>query len=93
MKTIANVVVWPDSVKTDYETNYQVGVNPYSNSRTFIIGIFFGLILSAVIVLLVYKLDDTVKTKEELERLTGALFLSYVEDIKDEKGGARKWVF
>ncbi len=63
---------------------------PYTNSMTPIIGIALGLIISAVIVLLVYKFDDTIKTKEELERLTGALFITYIEDISEEKGGARK---
>ncbi len=63
---------------------------PYSNSSVPIIGVALGLIISAVIVLLVYKFDDTVKTKEELERLTGALFITYIEDISEEKGGAHK---
>ncbi len=62
----------------------------YNNPTTPIIGVALGVIISAVIILLVYKLDDTVKTKEELERLTGALFITYIEDIAEDKGGARK---
>lgn len=87
LKNLADIIEWPE--EKIYQ-NQSVSVTAYNNSRAFIIGIFFGLILSAVIVLFVYKLDDTVKTKEELERLTGALFLTYVEDIKEDKGGARK---
>ena len=87
LKNLADIVRWPEEDVYQDQTIYGT---PYSNSRAFIIGIFVGLILSAIIVLFVYKLDDTVKTKEELERLTGALFITYVEDIKEDKGGSRR---
>ena len=64
-------------------------VVPKNTKRFTLIGFLAGILIDIVIVFLVYKLDDTVKTKEELERLTGALFITYVEDIEDDKGGRR----
>ena len=64
-------------------------VVPKNTKRFTLIGLLMGILIDIVIVFLVYKLDDTVKTKEELERLTGALFITYVEDIEDDKGGRR----
>lgn len=60
-----------------------------NTSRQTLIGVVLGVLLDALIVFLVYKLDDTIKTKEELERITGALFITYIEDIEEEKGGHR----
>lgn len=60
-----------------------------NTKRQTLIGVILGIVLDAVIVFLVYKLDDTIKTKEELERITGALFITYIEDIEEEKGGLR----
>ena len=46
--------------------------------------------MSAALVLIIYKLDDTIKSKEELERLTGVMFITYIEDIGEvkEKGAS-----
>ncbi len=54
------------------------------------IGIVIGILLSAALVLVIYKLDDTIKSKEELERLTNVMFITYIEDIGDSKGGSKK---
>jgi capsular polysaccharide biosynthesis protein len=50
--------------------------------------VVLGMLISAALVLLIYKVDDTIKSKEELERLTGAMFITYIEDIGDIKGGS-----
>ena len=57
----------------------------YKNPKAPIIGIALGLLLSAALILIVYKLDDTIKSKEELERLTGVMFITYIEDIGETK--------
>lgn len=88
LENLADIIRWLE--KDIYNEERNVSQTPYNNPTAFITGIFFGAILSAIIVLFVYKLDDTVKSKEELERLTGALFITYVEDIKEDKGGSRK---
>jgi len=74
----------------DKEAYLPVTPGEYSNPSAPIIGVAIGLILSVAIVLLVYKLDDSVKSKEELERLTGVMFITYIEDIGDIKGGSKK---
>lgn len=75
---------------------YEQGISKISTwtpekntKRQTLIGVILGVLLDALIVFLVYKFDDTVKTKEELERITGALFITYIEDIEEEKGGHR----
>lgn len=62
---------------------------PKNTQRATLIGIILGLLIDVAILLLVYKLDDTIKTKEELERITGVTFIAYIEDIEDERGGKR----
>jgi capsular polysaccharide biosynthesis protein len=62
---------------------------PKNTQKATFIGILLGLIVDAAILLLVYKLDDTIKTKDELERITGVTFIAYIEDIEDERGGKR----
>ena len=49
-------------------------------AKFMIIGAAIGLILSAAIVLFINALDNTVKSKEDLEDLTGISVIAYIED-------------
>ncbi|MBO4963080.1 MAG: hypothetical protein J6C97_04810 [Clostridia bacterium] len=62
----------------------------YKPTKAPVIGIVLGMLISAALVLLIYKVDDTIKSKEELERLTGTMFITYIEDIGDIKGGSEQ---
>lgn len=61
------------------------------SNRLLIIALFFigGLVLSIIVVLVKYFLDDTISTKEEVERITGAKLLAYLEciDADEVRGG------
>lgn len=46
------------------------------------IGAALGVIVSLIVVLLSYSLDNTVKDKDELEQLTGSSIIGYIEKIK-----------
>ena len=47
-----------------------------------LIGFFGGLIVGVLLALLFYLLDNTVSSKEDLERLTGVEVLGYIDDVK-----------
>ena len=63
---------------------YSVSVSPDVSTRRIVaISTAIGIVLSLLTVYLIYLLDNTVKTKEQMERLTGATLLGYVEDMQE----------
>ena len=50
-----------------------------------VLGVGVGLVLSIAIAVLLYMLDNTISTKDELEAITGSDILSMVKKIKDPK--------
>ncbi len=59
-----------------FETNFY--------SRYTLIGLCAGVVISVLIVLLIYALDNTVKSKEEMEELTGASVVAFIEKDVDK---------
>ncbi len=57
--------------------------NNVSKLKTIILFFAVGIVASLVVVLIVNMLDNTVKEKEELERLTGATTLSAIEKTEE----------
>lgn len=46
-----------------------------------VIAFILGLVIAVGIVLIRYFMDDTIKNKEELERISGVKMLAYLEKI------------
>ena len=61
--------------------------------KDIIIFSFIGLVISAVYVLVANMLDNTIKTEEDIERLTGLVVLTAIPDyeteLKNGRGGKR----
>lgn len=70
----------------------KASVSENSNKNTVIIlSVVLGAVLSIGIVLLKNLLDDTIKSKEDLEKITGIKMLACIDDIKNETTrGAKK---
>lgn len=67
--------------------------NVKKNSSVVMYGVLggaLGLVLSVAIILLINALDNTVKSKEELEELTGASVVAYIEDREILTNTAKK---
>lgn len=62
-----------DITKTEYYTNYTL------------IGLVAGIAISTVIVLLIYALDNTVKSKVEFEEMTGMTVLAFIDKNVEKK--------
>lgn len=60
-------------------------VSDVSKLKIAIVGFLLGVVISAGIVFVINMLDNTVKSKDELEELTGVGVLSYIKDM----GGRR----
>lgn len=58
-----------------------------SKTKIVIIAFIIGIVLSLLVVYLKNLLDNTVKDKEDLERLTGVAVLGYISERKEEKDG------
>ena len=64
------------------------GVSVATNAatkKTVIIAFVLGLIVSLAIVYVIYLIDNTVKSKEQLEALAGANVIAYIEDVAEVK--------
>ncbi len=61
----------------------------YSVSQTWpqyvLIGLGIGVVLALVYVLLKFVLDDTIKSRSQLEKITGFKAIAFIEDIDNEK--------
>lgn len=58
-----------------------------SKGKIIIIAVIIGVVLSLLVVYLKNLLDNTVRDKEDLERLTGVAVLGYISERKEEKDG------
>lgn len=61
-----------------------------SRFRIVLVAFILGALASCAIVYAIYLFDNTVKTKEELEQLTGASSLSYISRQGGTKNGRKK---
>ncbi len=52
---------------------------------TVVLAFIIGVIAAVLVVLLRYLLDDTLKTKEELERVTGTQVFAFLSDVNTER--------
>ena len=63
-------------------------IYPYpdmSPRNIIIISVVLGFVVSLVAVYLIYLSDNTVKSKEQLEKLTGANVIAYLDDVAEVK--------
>ena len=65
-------------------------VRNLSRTTYVVLAFMLGLVLSIAIVLIKYFMDDTIKTKEELESITGVKMLAYLEKINSLEVGGKK---
>ena len=64
------------------------GVSVSTNAatkKTVIIAFVLGLVVSLAVVYMIYLIDNTVKSKEQLETLAGANVIAYIEDVAEVK--------
>lgn len=74
IKEIMNV----DSVKTVEEANLPNGPSSPSVMKNTLIGAILGILLAAGIIILIFMLDDTVKTPEDVENYLGLNVLASI---------------
>ena len=51
---------------------------------------FIGLVVAAIYALILNMLDNTIKTEEDVEKVSGLIVLTTIPDYTLEKGGKRK---
>nr|MBO4517399.1 hypothetical protein [Clostridia bacterium] len=64
------------------------GIGVSSNASTkkpIIIAAVLGLVISLAVIYVIYVIDNTVKSKEQLEALSGANVIAYIEDVAEVK--------
>ena len=75
------------------EVENSVNVVKKSNTANYIVaGAVLGIVVSVAFVIIRYLLDNTIKDRADLEKLTGVMLLSTVEDLKqlDEENKKRQ---
>ncbi|MBE5733783.1 MAG: hypothetical protein E7347_01885 [Clostridiales bacterium] len=72
---------FPGVVITITPLGYTGCTTDVSKTKIAIIGFLIGLVISAILVFIINLLDNTVKSKDELEELTGTSVLAYIEDM------------
>ena len=70
-----------DEVSFEPIDNTPATISSNSSSRYILIGLLGGVVGGVLIALIIYLLDNTVNSKTELERLTGATVVAYIDDI------------
>ena len=76
------------SLKINIENLYSDGTTlDLSKSNIIIIAVCLGLILALILIYLKTLLDNTVKDRNELERITGAEILGCIDLVEDGKNG------
>lgn len=68
---------------TSAATKYNVIVNT-GKTTTLLISLLIGLLLSAVFVIILYFIDDTISSKEDVEYLTGVGNLAFIDISANE---------
>ena len=56
-------------------------------NRIIIIAAFIGFMISLALIYILYLLDNTVKAKEQLEKMTGASVVAYIDDVSEARNG------
>lgn len=54
-------------------------------NRIILIAAFIGLVFSLAIIYVLYLLDNTLKAKEQLEEITGANVIAYLDDVAEAR--------
>ena len=62
-----------------------VSVGADGANRIMIIAAFIGLVLSFVLIYILYLMDNTLKSKEQLEEISGASVIAYIDDVAEAK--------
>lgn len=75
------VNITADEVSFEPIDNTPSTTSSNSSSRYILIGLLGGIVGGVLLALLLYLLDNTVNSKTELERLTGATVVAYIDDI------------
>ena len=70
-----------DEIKLEAIDNTPHTTSSNSSSRYILIGLLGGIVGGVLIALILYLLDNTVNSKTELERLTGATVVAYIDDV------------
>ena len=74
-----------DNVNIDVQKDIYEGMSYTTNggyTKYILLGACVGLVISMCIVLIMYALDNTIHSKEELEQLTGASVLAFISKNK-----------
>ena len=61
-----------------------VGADVPTN-RIIIVAAFIGFMISLALIYVLYLLDNTVKAKEQLEQMTGASVIAYIDDVSEAR--------
>lgn len=65
-----------------------VGVSSdMSMSRVILVAVALGILVSLVAIYVMYLLDNTIKSKEMLENMTGSSVIAYIDDVSEVRNG------
>ena len=83
-KEILKTKLVADNVELKETTNVNTQSEHYNYTKYIIVGLAVGLLASVGYVTIRYLMDNTIKDREEVERLTGVNVLAYIDAIPDE---------
>ena len=78
----------PNVVQKGYVSNVPVNVHMIKN---ILIGLVLGFVLSAGVVIVMYILDDTITTADDVEKYLGLNTLASIPLKEDDKSSASKY--
>lgn len=81
-----------DSVKTVEKANLPKGVSSPNVMRNTVLGVILGMFLVAAIIVVIYLLDDSLKTPEDIERYLGLNVLASIPVYNGKNTGNKKHV-
>lgn len=83
-KEILKTKLVADNVELKETTNVNAQNAHYNYTKYIVVGLAIGLLISVGYVTVKYLMDNTIKDREEVERLTGVNVLAYIDAIPDE---------
>ena len=83
-KEILKTKLVADNVELKETTNVNAQSEHYNYTKYIIVGLAIGLLISVGYVTIKFLMDNTIKDREEVERLTGVNVLAYIDAIPDE---------